>query len=685
MKTYVQPSFPHFIHGADYNPEQWMAEKDTVWDEDMRLMKLAGMNEMTVGIFSWAKLEVSDGVYDFSWLDDILDRIYKHGGRVFLSTPSGSRPRWLSEKYPEVLRTDDHLCKQLYGTRHNHCLTSPMYRKKVYEINSRLAERYAHHPALLGWHISNELSGAPCYCDGCRRAFRAWCRKKYNGDIEALNHSWWTTFWSHSYASFDQIEPPMPIGENDCALVIDYQRFVTDEVCAFFQNEKDAIRRFSDAPITTNIMWRHKDINYSKLTALCDFVSWDCYPSWHSDPDGTEEDNAHMAARYSIMHDRCRAYLGRPFVLMESTPSIVCVKPYNKLKRPGMHKLSSLQAIAHGSDSVQYFQFRKSRGGREALHGAVVDHSPTPEATRVFTDVAEVGHTLRRIDKICGTKTPVRVALIYDFENHWALDAKPGFQRNDKKYVETCDRVYFELWQHGINVDVIDARRELSGYDLVLAPMLYSMYGDSIRRFADFVRDGGTLVGGYMMGMVDENDLCYMDGFPGGVLKDVFGLVNEEIDSISPNERNAVTYGGKSYPVRDYCERIHPYSDAEVLGVYEKDFYAGEAAVVRHRYGRGMAYYIATRDSGGLLAALLDELLPSLGIVGPFGKPPYGVTTHTREDESLEYVFAENYNDTPATLAVGKGCRNVETGEMTPEILQLPPFGIAVLEREKKK
>jgi len=682
MKTYVQPSFPHFIHGADYNPEQWMAERDTVWDEDMRLMRLASMNEMTVGIFSWAKLEVSDGVYDFSWLDDILDRIWKNGGRVFLSTPSGSRPRWLAEAYPEVLRTDERLCKQLYGTRHNHCLTSPMYRKKVYEINSRLAERYANHPALLGWHISNELNGAPCYCDNCRRAFRAWCKRKY-GDIEALNHSWWTTFWSHTYTSFDQIEPPTPIGENDCALLIDYQRFITDEVCAFFQNEKDAIRRFSDAPVTTNIMWRHKDINYSKLTALCDFVSWDSYPSWHSDPDGPEEDNAHMAARYSIMHDRCRAYLGRPFVLMESTPSIVCVKPYNKLKRPGMHKLASLQAIAHGSDSVQYFQFRKSRGGREALHGAVVDHSPTPEITRVFGDVAEVGRTLRRIDRICGTHTPVRVALIYDFENHWALDAKPGFQRNDKKYVETCDRVYFELWQHGINVDVIDARRDLTGYDLVLAPMLYSLYGDSIRHFTDFVRGGGTLVGGYMMGMVDENDLCYMDGFPGGTLKDVFGLTNEEIDSISPNERNAVTYGGKSYPVRDYCERIHPYADAEVLGCYEKDFYAGEPALVRHAYGRGTAYYLAARDGGGLLAALLDDILSSLGIAGPFGKPPYGVSTHTREDGETEYIFAENYNDTPTSLSVGHGCRNVETGEDVPEKIELPPFGIFVFERKK--
>ena len=684
MKTYMNPDFPHFIHGADYNPEQWMADRDTVWDEDMRLMKLAHMNEMTVGIFSWAKLEPHEGEYDFSWLDDILDRIYKNGGRVLLSTPSGSRPRWLADAYPEVLRTDDHMVKQLYGTRHNHCLTSPAYRRKVYEINSRLAERYANHPALLGWHISNELSGAPCYCDGCRRAFRAWCRDKYHGDIEELNTQWWSTFWSHSYTSFDQIDPPTPIGDNDCAPVIDFHRFITDEVCAFFENEKAAIRRFSDAPVTTNIMWRHKEINCSKLTALCDFVSWDNYPSWHSDPDGSEEDNAHMAARYSIMHDRCRAYLQRPFLLMESTPSIVCVKPYNKLKRPGMHKLSSLQAVAHGSDSVQYFQFRKCRGGREALHGAVVDHSPTPEKSRVFSDVREVGEALKRIDAVCGSHTPVRVALIYDFENHWALDVKPAFQRDDKKYVETCDRIYFELWQHGINVDVIDARRDLSGYDLVIAPMLYSMYEESIRQFTDFVARGGVLIGGYMMAMANENDLCYMDGFPGGTLKDVFGLVNEEIDSISPNERNAVTYRGRSYTVRDFCERVHPYPDAEVLGTYERDFYAGEPALVKHAYGRGIAYYMATRDDGGLFTALLADVLASLGIEGPIGKPPYGVSTHLRTDGERDFVFVENYNDTERTVPIGAGFRDLEHDTPLGEQITLPPFGIAVLERPAK-
>ncbi|MEE1357010.1 MAG: beta-galactosidase, partial [Clostridia bacterium] len=240
-KKYLNDTFPHFLHGSDYNPEQWKDRPD-ILDEDMRLMKLAKMNEMTIGVFSWAELEPEEGVYDFSFMDKAFDMIEANGGKIILATPSGARPRWLAEKYPEVLRTNERREKMLFGKRHNHCYSSPVYREKVRNINRKLAERYGKRPSLYAWHISNEVNGE-CHCELCRAAFIEWCRKKYNNDIELLNHEWWTTFWSHKYADFEQIEPPSSIGET-CVhgLTVDWKRFCTDQTFDFMLNEQIPIR-----------------------------------------------------------------------------------------------------------------------------------------------------------------------------------------------------------------------------------------------------------------------------------------------------------------------------------------------------------------------------------------------------------------------------------------------------------
>lgn len=675
MKDYIFPEFRHFLHGGDYNPEQWM-DTPQVWDEDMRLMKLSHCNEMSVGIFSWSKLEVRDGEFDFSWLDTILDKIHQNGGRVLLATPSGARPHWLADAYPEVLRVDTNGIRASFGKRHNHCPTSPAYRRYVRRIDEKLAERYADHPALIGWHISNEFNAEGCFCEECRRGFRDWLRKKYQGDIQKLNHEWWTTFWSHTYDSFDQIDPPSPIGDDFASLVLDWRRFLTDVVTDFVHEEKAAIRRFSDAPVTTNYMMGYNGINYDVLTREMDFISWDSYPMWHRyDAHGSQIE---IAAETAMFHDRCRSFLNRPFVLMESTPSLVNWQPYNKLKRPGMHKLASLQAVAHGSDAVQYFQYRKSRGSNEKFHGAVVDHF-NAENTRVFREVTELGKTLKKLDTVLGTHTRSRVALIYDTENDWAIEVAQGFQKDNKKYIPICKRIYRSLWRRGINVDVIDAHRDLDGYDLVIAPMLYMVYEDTVKRLTDYVAKGGTLLSGYMLGMVNENDLCTLDGFPFGTLKDVFGIWNEEIDTLYPDEKNAVLYDGKSYPVSDYCERIHPNATAEVLAVYEKDFYAGEPALVKNHYGEGTAYYLATRDDGALTDDLLGTLIERLGIPCALCDLPTGVTAHTREEDGERYLFVENYNAASASVVLPHPMRDMEDGRICEGTLALPPFGIRVL------
>ena len=676
MKHYINDKFPHFIHGGDYNPEHWIDTKE-IWDEDMRLMNLANCNEMTVGIFSWANLEPEEGKYDFSFLDEIIDKIYAAGGRVILATPSGARPRWLAEQYPEVLRVRDNGVRNLYGTRHNHCYTSPVYREKVRAINGKLAERYGKHPAVIAWHISNEYVGR-CYCPLCENAFRAFVKERYEGDIHKLNHAWWSTFWSHAYTSFDQIEFPCPRGEKSIhGLNLDFKRFCSHQTAEFMRNEVEAVRRFCpDLPVTTNLMPRHEAANYRELAEVMDVISWDSYPQWHS---GDHERNA---VKTAFWHELFRTLKHRSFLLMETSPGLVNWHPYNKLRRPGMDRLNALQAVAHGSDSVQYFQWRKSRGSSEKFHGAVVDHVGT-EHTRVFRAVAETGATLKAIDEICGTTVTPRVAIFYDWENRWAIEDAQFFTfGTDKKYSATCEAYYKPLWKRGINVDVVGPHDELSPYDLVIAPMQYMVDQKAGANLASYVEGGGTLYATYCLGMVNETDLCHLGGFPGAGLRQVFGIWNEELDTLYPEDRVTVrTAEGAEYTAVDCCELIHT-EGAEVLASYASEFYAGMPALTVHSYGKGKAYYQAFRDTGDFWDSVCEKLLRDLQIKSPIPTPlPHLVSAHVREDGDIRYLFVENYSDQAVqALPLGRDWLDMESGKVSDTVC-LDAFDVKIFKQ----
>ena len=673
MKKYFNESFKHFLHGGDYNPEQWIDTKE-VWDEDMRLMKLSHCNEMSVGIFSWSILEPKENEYDFSFMDEILDKIYEAGGRVLLATPSGARPRWMAEKYPEVLRVKSNGQRNEFGRRHNHCLTSPYYRKKVYEMNSILAKRYGKHPAVIGWHVSNEYGGE-CFCPLCREAFTKWLENKYEGDINKLNFQWWTTFWSHRFDDFSQVAPPLPHGDSYASLELDWRRFVSDQTQSFIANEIAGIREYSDLPTTINMM-PYQPINYTKIATEIDAVSWDSFPSWH------KPEHLSLAPEIAFWHDFFRSMKQKPFLLMESTPSNTNWQEYNKLKRPGMHKLSSIQAVAHGSDSVQYFQWRKSRGSNEKFHGAVVDHVGH-ENTRVFKDVTELGICLEKINEILGTMPSVKVALVYDVDNDNALKVAQGFQLKDKKYVKACLTWYNQFWKRGIDVDVVNAEADLSSYSLVVAPMLYSTSEKAVANIENYVKNGGTYVGTYALAMVNENDLCYLGGFPANNLKNVFGVWAEEIDTLYPGECNYVRCKNKEYKVVEYCERLNVAPTAKVIGTYQDDFYANEPAIVKNAYEKGTAYYVGARGTGELEDSVIATILKDLKIEGNVKKLPEGVTAHSREDENAKYIFVENYNGDKKIVDIGEEMLNLETGEKEKGEIVIPAFGLKILKKTK--
>lgn len=684
----ISERVPRMLHGADYNPEQWQHYPE-VLAEDIRLMKLAKCNVMSVGIFSWVSLEPEEGVFTFEWLDRILDSFAENGIYAFLATPSGARPAWMSQKYPEVLRVEANRVRNLHGFRHNHCATSPVYREKVRIMNTKLAERYANHPAVIGWHISNEFGG-DCHCDYCQEAFRAWVQDKY-GTLDKLNHAWWTTFWSHTVTDWSQIESPAPHGETQVhAMNLDWRRFVTDQTADFIKHEIVPLKAANPAiPVTTNLMEFFEGLNYWKFADLLDVISWDSYPTWHD----REGDDSRQAAKVAMMHDIIRSIKGgKPWMLMESTPSLTNWQDVSKLKRPGMHLLSSLQAVAHGSDTVQYFQWRKSRGSSEKLHGAVVDHVGH-EHTRVFGDVTHVGNALEKLEEVIGTTVPAEAAVIFDWENRWGINDSQGPRNKGVKYEETAEAHYLALWEQGVPVDVIHMDADFSKYKLLVAPMLYMVRSGVGERIQKFVENGGVFVATYWSGIVDEHDLCFLGGFP-GPLRKTLGIWSEEIDGLHDHDRNHIlpVEGNEldlqgEYEAVELCDLIHT-EGAEVLAVYGSDFYAGRPALTVNRLGEGKAYYIASRNTGLFHSHFYRSLIEDAGISKALNvKLPHGVNTAIRTDGVHDYIFILNFTHESQKITLdGRTYTDMlENHAIEDGSVQLDAYTVKVLKTERNK
>lgn len=661
------------LHGGDYNPEQWL-ESPEILEEDLALMKEAGVNCVTLGVFSWAMLEPEEGVYRFEWLEDIIGKLHENGIRVILATPSGAMPHWMTAKYPEVMQVMEDGKRNLPGRRHNFCYTSPIMREKIRQMDMELSKRFGKHEAVILWHISNELGGnfgdGTCHCELCQEAFRGWLKKKY-GTLDRLNHAWWNRFWSHVYTDWSQIHSPVPNGE--ClvhGLKLDWKRFVTEQMTDFCEAEIEAVKTYSELPVTTNFMDFFKNLDYHRLSRCLDVVSWDNYPHWHID-----RDEVPAAVRAAANNSMMRSMKKQPFLLMESTPSCVNWRSVNPVKRPGMHMLSSMQAVAHGSDSVQYFQWRKGRGSYEKFHGAVVDHK-NGNNTRTFREVSEVGKRLSNMqDSIRDTINRPKAAFIFDWENWWALEDCAG-PRLDIDYVAEVLKHYQVFWENGIDVDFVNMDASLDGYTMVCAPLNYLYRKGYAERIRAYVEQGGCYVTTCFSGMVDDTDLCFIGHHP---LEDVLGIVQEEIDAPGESFENSFFYRGSRFAVGRLREICHPLDTAKVLSVYEQDFYKGFPVVTEHTYGNGKSYYLSAETGVDFLRKFYGELLKEAGIQNPLGiLLPYGVTVASREGAQRN-VFVMNFSHDPVELqGLGKW-KDVDTGAVCESELKMDGLSCKLL------
>ena len=666
----MTPSNSKIPYGGDYNPEQWPEE---VWDDDHRLFTRAGIDTLTVGVFSWSLTQPAEDTYDFTVLDRVLDRAAAEGRQVCLATGTAALPPWLAKKYPEVNRTDFEGRRHRHGQRHNFCPSSPAYRRLATAMAARLAERYADHPALLAWHINNEYGGV-CYCELCADAFRDWLRDKYV-TLDALNDAWWTTFWSHRYTDFAEIEPPSALTEHwrgpdhtaFQGITLDYFRFTTDALLGCFLAEKEVIRAHDPVtPVTTNFMGMFRPLDYHRWAPHLDFASWDSYPPLDAPPTWA-----------ALAHDLMRGLKdGAPFWLMEQTPSTTACRDVNPLRRPGELRLATHQAIAHGADAALYFQLRASRGACEKYHGAVIGHAGRDD-TRVFREVAALGEELALLGAASlGARTPARTALIFDWDSWWALEISDGPSRL-VKYQEVVHAYYRAVREAGADVDVVPHTADLTPYDVVLAPALHMVKGDLAARLEAMAERGGTVLATFLSGRVDEHDRAFLTDVP-GPLAPLMGIRVDEWDARQREFTQPV-------PELDSAGRlvfeIVQLRGAEAVATYGSDFYAGTPAVTRNAYGDGEGWYVATALDQPGVDQVVRRVLSRHDLVGPYADHE-GLETATRvAPDGTRLLFLLNHTELAAELTAHATATDLLTGKQTEAgaPLVLDPRGVAVL------
>jgi len=675
------PRLAGLAYGGEYNPEQWPEE---VWEQDVALMRQAGVTLVSVGIFSWGMLEPQPGEFEFGWLDKVLGLLHDGGIAVDLGTPTAAPPPWFLRRHPEARpATRDGLLLG-GGSRQTYCPSSPAYASAAAGITRRLAERYGSHPAVVLWHVNNEY-GAPlgeCYCETSAAAFRDWLRERY-GDLGALNDHWGAGFWSQRYGQWDEIDAPRTSATAvNPAQRLDFARFSSDALLACFRRERDILHELSPGiPVTTNFMATNcKNVDYWRWAPEVDVISNDNYLT-------AEATDSYLGLAMSADMTRSLAG-GGPWLLMEHSTSAVSWQPRNIAKRPGEMRRNSLAHVARGADGVLFFQWRASRFGVEKHHSAMLPQGGT--GTRVWREAVELGAEVAALAGLRGTVVEPDLALLWDWESWWAheLEWHPSV---DLGYLDRVRAWHEASFRAGLTADFAHPESDLSRYRLVIVPSLYlttEQAGANLRRY---VEGGGTLVVSCFSGIVDDRDRVHPGPYP-GALRDVLGLTVEEWLPLRAGERVTLTWqetgepggelfgepiselggvaGAPAAPSADVWTESVILAGAKPVAWYADGPAAGGPAVTRHDLGEGRAWYVSACTDAATTAALLAAACESADLTAPAQAEPAGAAW-PRELEIVRraggdrrYITLINHGESATTVLIGDRAVSVPGGDV---------------------
>lgn len=654
-------------YGGDYNPDQW---PEDVWDDDVRLMLEAGVNLVSLPIFSWPQLEPEPGVYDWGWLDRILDKLWAAGIAIDLATATATPPSWLLRAHPEMRPMDADGHRLEFGSRQVYCPSSPVWRENVARMTRAMAERYGEHPGVVLWHISNEYGDhtSRCWCPESARHFRRWLQDRYS-TLDGLNDAWGVNVWGQRYTSWDHIETPRkapgPIAPTQ---LLDFERFSSDAMLELFQLEVDVLREVTpDLPVTTNFMSMFRDLDYWTFAEAEDIVTDDAYPE-PADP------IAHVGAalNYGLMRSMKG---GRPWLLLESSASATSWRDVNVPKAPGKMRVDSLQAVAHGSDAVMFFQWRQAKYGQEKFHSSMLGHRG--EASRSYRETKALGLELKRLEPVRGTRVRSRVALVVDWDSWWgssAIESLPSQRLNWARQARSWHRAMHLLGQP---VDAVRAAGPFDGYDVVLVPNLYIADAEQAAALTTFAEAGGHVVVGPFSGVVDATEKVHDGGAPGPLR----GLLGLEVDEQWPHADGIVErvdIAGASHENPAWAEWIDVDAATAVVGTYSSGELEGHPAVTRREAGGGSAWYVSAMLADAGLAAVFAEVLGGAGLAAR-ADVNLDFEALTRSSDDTDYTFALNHGREPLTVRVPEGALDLVTGERTGATLTLDRYGVAVL------
>lgn len=624
------------VFGCDYNPEQW---DRGVWPDDVRLMREAGVGLVAINIFGWSSINPAEGVWDFTALDEIIGLLDGAGIRINLGTGTSSPAPWFTARHPEILPVGEDGTVFRQGGRQAYCPSSPVFRAYAAEVVTRVAERYATHPAVEVWHVSNELGchNALCYCDTSATAFRAWLRDRYADDVDALNRAWGTTFWSQRYSSFDDVQPPARVlSLRNPGQILDFHRFSSDEQLALYRAEAQILRAHSDMPVTTNFMvTAHiRDLDYWTWAGDMDLITNDHYLDRRLDD---------ARGELSFAADLTRGLAqGEPWLLMETSTGAVNWQPYNLAKGPGEMRRNIAAHIARGADGICFFQWRASTQGAEKYHTALLPHAG--EDSDQWREVVELGGLLGRLGALAGTRVQADAAVLFSWESWWAAEGE-GRPSEGLTYLGQVHAAHAALGDAGVIADIVRPGAGLDGYRLIVVPALHLVRDDEAAEIARAVENGATVLITFYSGIVDEEDRVRIGGYP-GAFRDLLGIRSEEFAPLRQGERVSLDDGTTATV---WTERLKA-NDAEVVASFVDGPSAGGPALTRRTVGAGEAWYLATQLSRDDYRDLVVRLAGGAGVARAVGAGR-DVEIVRRSGASGSFLFVINHGTSDVEVA----------------------------------